>query len=192
MNRYLRLIGCLLAFLAGTSVAQNVLTERYNMTYLDLSAGLPHHHVNQIFADSQGFVWVSTYGGGAVRYDGYSFTMPVLDRQSGGSSNSCQGFAEDGYQRLWVAYDEETTVVDMRTMGSTIPAYGKGNNGDQLKRPAVKVYCDSKGSLWHLTRDSVFRYTFKENGSVDHISKCRYRGNTPEVCLVDIDHNGTV
>ena len=51
-------------------MAQNVLTERYNMTCLDLSVGLPHLHVNQIFADSQGFVWISTYGGGDVRYDG--------------------------------------------------------------------------------------------------------------------------
>ena len=192
MNGILRLIGCLLAFFVSGSMAQNVLTERYNMTCLDLSAGLPHLHVNQIFADSQGFVWISTYGGGAVRYDGYSFTMPVLERHAGSSSNSCQGFAEDGHQRLWVAYDEQTTVVDMRTMGSTVPKYGKGDIGELLKRPSVKVYCDTKGSLWHLTRDSIFRYTFNENGSVDHISKCRYRGNTPEVSLVDIDHNGTV
>lgn len=192
MNRFIRLIGCLLAFLVSGSMAQNVFTERYNVSCLDLSSGLPHHHVNQLFSDSQGFVWISTYGGGAVRYDGYSFTMPVLDLQSGGASNSCRGFAEDGFQRLWVAFDEETIVVDMRTMVCVFPSFGKTDIAPLLKKPSVKVYCDTKGCLWQLTVDSIYRYTFKENGSVDHVSSCRYRGNTPEVCMVDIDHNGTV
>ena len=75
--RRLFVLGVLLGLLAGVSVAQGVLTGRYNMTRLDLAAGLPHNHVNHIFADSQGFVWISTYGGGAVRYDGYSFERLV-------------------------------------------------------------------------------------------------------------------
>ncbi|GEM_PF-5276770 len=41
------------------SVAQGVLTERYQVTLLDLSAGLPHNNVNQFFVDSQGFVCTS-------------------------------------------------------------------------------------------------------------------------------------
>ena len=44
--------------------AANLLTERYNLTSLDLSNGLPHNHVSDIFMDSNGFLWISTYGGG--------------------------------------------------------------------------------------------------------------------------------
>ena len=190
--RQLKLIGFLLILFVSRSAAQGVLTERYNMTRLDLTSGLPHNHVNQIFADSQGFIWMSTYGGGAVRYDGYSFMRPALSRQAGTGSNSCKGFAEDAYRRLWIAFDEETVVVNMKTMNSTVPAYGTGTISRLLKQTSVKVYCDSKGGLWQVTRDSVFRYTFDEEGRVAHISSCAYHGNTPDITAVDIDHNGTV
>ena len=69
------LIALILQTLSTAVRAQfsSTLLERYNMTCLDLTSGLPHDHVNHIFVDSQGFVWVSSYGGGAVRYDGYTF-----------------------------------------------------------------------------------------------------------------------
>ena len=33
--------------------AGNILTERYNLTSLDLSNGLPHNHISDIFMDSK-------------------------------------------------------------------------------------------------------------------------------------------
>ena len=62
--------------------SENLLTERYNLTYLDLSNGLPHNNVRDIFKDSNGFLWISTYGGGLVRYDGYGVMEPVLSLNS--------------------------------------------------------------------------------------------------------------
>ncbi len=180
----------MLAVVAGWS--QTSLLERYNVTSLDLSSGLPHNNVNDIFVDSRGFVWVSSYGGGAVRYDGYSFLAPRLTPRSGSISNSCKGFAEDRHQRLWIAYDEGVLVLDMRTMDRITPAYRDGDISRWLMRESVKVYCDSKGGLWHVARDSIFRYTFDADGRVSHISRCRYLGNTPDIHLRDIDQNGTV
>ena len=180
----------ILTFWVGTLVAQNVLTDQYNMTCLDLSTGLPHNNVNQVFADSQGFMWISTYGGGVVRYDGYSFTR--LEAKDLMVSNSSKGFAEDGHHRLWVAFDEGTVVVDMRTMSRVTPTYGDSHIGNRLRQQSVKVYCDSKGALWQVTRDSVFRYSFDENGYVVHISSCRYYGDTPDITICDIERNGTV
>ena len=180
----------LLAFM--TAWAQAQLLERYNVTSLDLSSGLPHNNVNDIFVDSQGFVWVSSYGGGAVRYDGYTFMAPSLTPLRGTLSNSCKGFAEDGHQRLWIAYDEGVLVLDMRTMGRTTPAYGEGDISSLLMRESVKVYCDAMGALWQVMRDSIFRYTFDDDGRVSHISRCGYRGNTPDISISDIDQNGTV
>ena len=46
--------------------------NRYNVSILDMSSGLPHNWVNSVYEDSRGFIWVATYGGGLVRYDGYS------------------------------------------------------------------------------------------------------------------------
>ena len=190
MNKKVLFLYYMLTFWVGTSVAQSVLTDQYNMTCLDLSTGLPHNNVNQIFADSQGFIWISTYGGGAVRHDGYSFTR--LESKGLMASNSCKGFAEDGYGRLWVAFDEGTEVVDLRTMNHVIPTIGQSHIGSKLRQPTVKVYCDTKGALWQVTRDSVFRYSFNEHGHVIHISRCKYHGNTPDITLCDIECNGTV
>ena len=190
MNLKTILLYGLFSLFVGTSAAQSVLTDQYNMTCLDLSTGLPHNNVNQVFADSQGFIWISTYGGGVVRYDGYSFNR--LEAKGLMVSNSSKGFAEDGHRRLWVAFDEGTVVIDMRTMSRLTPSYGDSHIGDRLRQQSVKVYCDSKGSLWQVTRDSVFRYTFDEEGRVVHISRCRYHGNTPDITLCDIESNGTV
>lgn len=190
MNLKTILLYGLFSLFVGTSAAQSVLTDQYNMTCLDLSTGLPHNNVNQVFADSQGFIWISTYGGGVVRYDGYSFNR--LEAKGLMVSNSSKGFAEDRHRRLWVAFDEGTVVIDMRTMSRLTPSYGDSHIGDRLRQQSVKVYCDSKGSLWQVTRDSVFRYTFDEEGHVVHISRCRYHGNTPDITLCDIESNGTV
>ena len=163
------------------------LLERYNISCLDLTSGLPHDHVNHIFVDSQGFVWVSSYGGGAVRYDGYTFQAPHQ-----GDSRSCLGFAEDRHQRLWIAYDEGTVVLDLKTMRSVTPSYGEGTIDGLLGRSNVKVYCDSKGALWQVARDSIYRYAFDDHGHVASISRCRYTGNTPDIAICDIENTGNV
>ena len=53
MDRRSFLLYWMMTLFVGTSLAQNVPTDQYNMTCLDLSTGLPHNNVNQIFADSQ-------------------------------------------------------------------------------------------------------------------------------------------
>lgn len=191
MGRCKLILWCL-ALWVGVASAQDVLTGRYNMECLDLAAGLPHNHVNQIFADSQGFMWISTYGGGAMRYDGHTFMRPALIRHGEVFSNSCKAFAEDPFQRLWVAYDEETVVIDLRTMDQVTPECASGDIAGRLSQQSVKVYCDSKGSIWQLTRDSIFRYSFAKDGSVAHMSRCRYSGLTPDITISDIETNGAV
>ena len=173
--------------LPARSSQSDMLVERYNMTRLDLTVGLPHDHVTDIFVDSRGFVWVSSYGGGAVRYDGYSFMAPQQ-----GDSRSCLGFSEDRHQRLWIAYDEETVVIDLKKMQRVVPKYGSHDIGALLRRASVKVYCDSKGAMWQVARDSIYRYEFNESGDVTSISRCRYQGNTPDITICDIENNGNV
>lgn len=173
--------------LPARSSQSDMLVERYNMTRLDLTVGLPHDHVTDIFVDSRGFVWVSSYGGGAVRYDGYSFMAPQQ-----GDSRSCLGFSEDRHQRLWIAYDEETVVIDLKKMQRVVPKYGSQDIGALLRRASVKVYCDSKGAMWQVARDSIYRYEFNESGDVTSISRCRYQGNTPDITICDIENNGNV
>ena len=186
------LVAVLLHLLAVPACAQYSFAERYNMTRLDLTAGLPHNYVNHIFVDSKGFVWVACYGGGAVRYDGYTFMSLRPETPDGSISHSCKGFAEDRHQRLWTAYDEGVVVTDLHTMRRTVPPDRQGNMRRLLAKESVRVYCDSQGALWHVTRDSIYRYTFAADGSIAHVSSLRCLGITPDVCIRDIDGNGTV
>lgn len=190
--RRVYLLLSLLVLLASPLLAQNLLTEHYQISHLDLSAGLPHNNVNQFFVDSQGFVWISTYGGGAVRYDGYSFMTIGIASPQGWSSNSCKRITEDKHHRLWIAYDERTDVIDMRTLSRTTPRYGNGDVGSMLEHPSVSVYNDSKGAMWQVCSDSIFRYTFNDDGTVRHIGRYHYVGNTPDVCIKDVEQDGSV
>lgn len=176
----------------GMLSAQEVLTQHFQMTTLNLSAGLPHNNVNQFYVDSHGFVWISTYGGGAVRYDGFSFMSLGQTNPQGLSSNSCKRITEDRFHRLWIAYDEQTDVIDMSTMSRTTPDSEQGELSAILNRPSVSVYHDAKGAVWQVNTDTIYRYTFDASGAVSHISRYHYVGNTPDVCIKDIEQNGSV
>ena len=71
IRRYIPFIAALIVTLS--SWAQGGLPSRYNVSYLNMAAGMPNNFADDIFQDSYGFVWISTHGGGLVRYDGFNF-----------------------------------------------------------------------------------------------------------------------
>lgn len=163
-----------------------MLTERYNPSYLDLSNGLPHNNVSALFTDSNGFLWIGTYGGGLVRYDGYGMTSPVL----GLGSLSCKSITEDSFQRLWVAFDEGTSVLDLRTMLPTMPKTPQGDISALLALPGVKTYHDALGRIWLITNREVHLLIFDAEGNVSRDYSYPYVGNTPDICICDVEGNG--
>lgn len=174
-------------FIANGSKAQDaLLTERYNVSYIDLSNGLPHNNVSAIFIDSNGFLWIGTYGGGLVRYDGYGMMYPMLRL----NSNSCKSIAEDRFKRLWVAYDEGTNVIDLKTMSGAIPVKMPEKHKDLLSEPCTKVHCDALGRIWLVTYSHVNLLSFDDEGNVVRISSYRYHENTPEISIRDVEGNG--
>ena len=182
--RYIAVWVLLLLF--GGRAVSTVLTERYNVSYLDLKDGLPHNNVSAIFVDSSGFLWVGTYGGGLVRYDGYGMMTPVMWL----NSNSCKSIAEDRFKHLWVAFDEGTNVIDLRTMSGIMPESLDKNLQQLLSEPSTKTYCDAMGRIWLVTFSSVHMLTFNEQGHVANICSYAYHGNTPDVSIRDVEGNG--
>ena len=182
--RYIAVWVLLLLF--GGRAVSTVLTERYNVSYLDLKDGLPHNNVSAIFIDSSGFLWVGTYGGGLVRYDGYGMMTPVMWL----NSNSCKSIAEDRFKHLWVAFDEGTNIIDLRTMSGVLPETLDKNLQQLLSEPSTKTYCDAMGRIWLVTFSSVHMLTFNEQGHVANICSYAYHGNTPDVSIRDVEGNG--
>ena len=172
---------------ALVSMAQSAtLTERYNVSYIDLHSGLPHNNVSAIFVDSNGFLWVGTYGGGLVRYDGYGMMSPTMWL----NSNSCKSIAEDRFKRLWVAFDEGTNIIDLNTMAGISPESLSEEMRTLLSEPSTKIYCDALGHIWLVTFSTVNLLTFDEQGHISKVCAYRYHGNTPDVSIRDVECNG--
>ena len=181
------IILALTLFAAKVSMAQNtMLTERYNVSYIDLNNGLPHNNVSSLLIDSNGFLWIGTYGGGLVRYDGYGMMSPKMRL----NSNSCKNIAEDPFKRLWVAFDEGTDVIDLKTMASVPSEKLPDSIRRLLTESSTKTYCDALGRIWLVTYTTVNLLTFDEQGQIDNICSYRYHGNTPDVNMRDVEGNG--
>ena len=167
-----------------TVSAGNILTERYNLTYLDLSNGLPHNNIRDIFKDSNGFLWISTYGGGLVRYDGYGVMEPRLDL----NSKSCRSITEDDYHRLWVAFDEGINIIDLRTMRSVVPDHPELKK--LLVQSSIRCYRDAIGRIWIINDHQVCLVTFKDQGEIDHIYAYPHRWRMLDMAICDVEGNG--
>ena len=186
---YLRIIlfllfSYLLPLTSHLSFAGNLLTDRYNLTSLDLSNGLPHNHVSDIFMDSNGFLWICTYGGGLVRYDGYGVMEPQLDL----NSKSCRSITEDHFHRLWVAFDEGINIIDLKTMKAVMPDHPELQK--LLVLPSIRCYCDALGRIWIITDRQVSLVTFDSEGQAEHIYNYPHSWRMLDIAINDVEGNG--
>ena len=185
MNRFATIILAGMLSLACWA-SGNILTDRYNLSYINLDNGLPHNNVSWLYSDSNGFLWIATYGGGLVRYDGYGMMMPML----GLNSLSCKSMTEDKFKRLWVAFDEGTNVIDLNTMLPVVPKTSKGDISEILAQPSVKTYCDALGRIWLITTRYVNLISFDDDGEISNVATYQYTDNTPDISICDIEGNG--
>lgn len=184
-------------FITLSSFAQGSLPSRFNVSYLNMAAGMPNNFADDIFQDSYGFVWISTHGGGLVRYDGFNYMNFNLG-SSGISlrSNSCRNVYEDHFKRLWIAFEEGPQVLDLKTMQPVIPPCENEKVEAQLnkalKNLCTRMYCDTKGNVWMLSINLLTRFSFNEKGEVNSVLFIDYPFNAPDLGLCDVYRNGTV
>ena len=196
MTRYIfSLIAAL--FITLSSFAQGSLPSRFNVSYLNMAAGMPNNFADDIFQDSYGFIWISTHGGGLVRYDGFNYMNFNLG-SSGISlrSNSCRNVYEDHFKRLWIAFEEGPQVLDLKTMQPVIPPCENEKVEAQLnkalKNLCTRMYCDAKGNVWMVAANLLTRFSFNEKGEVNSVLSISYPYNAPDLGLCDVYGNGTV
>ena len=179
------------------SMAQGGMSGMYNVSYLNMASGMPNNFADDIFQDSFGFVWISTHGGGLVRYDGYNFVNFGLGTQRIGlRSNSCRSVYEDRFKRLWIAFEEGPQVLDLTTLQPVEPPCENEQVhnllGQTFKERCLRMYCDSKGNLWMVTFNRLTRIGFNEKGEVNSVLSTSYPSNAPDLGLCDVYHRGTV
>ena len=158
-----------------------------------MAHGLPNNYVDDIFADSDGFVWIATHGGGLMRYDGFSildFGVGSMGQQL--PSNSCRNICEDTFHRLWVSFDEFTAVLDLNTLQPATLASPRQDASVSalLQERSLHVCCDAKGKLWVVTMDNIYCIVFDERGDVEQLYRFATHSNTPDVFIADLDSDG--
>ena len=184
-------------FITLSSFAQGGLPSRFNVSYLNMAAGMPNNFADDIFLDSYGFVWISTHGGGLVRYDGFNFVNFGLG-SNGISlrSNSCRNVYEDHFRRLWIAFEEGPQVLDLNTMQPIVPPCENEKVEAQLRKAlknlCTRMYCDAKGNIWMVSINLLTRFGFNEKGEVNSVLSVAYPFNAPDLGLSDVYRRGTV
>ena len=196
MIRYILSIISFIFITLGVN-AQGSTPSRYNVSYLNMAAGMPNNFADDIFQDSYGFMWISTHGGGLVRYDGFNFMNFGLGT-SGISlrSNSCRNVYEDHFKRLWIAFEEGPQVIDLKTLQPITPPCENEKVEAQLakalKQLCTRMYCDSKGGVWMVTPARLYCFTFNDKGEVSNVLSAPYQFNTPDLGLCDVYQHGSV
>lgn len=187
------ILSAILSILCLAAKAQVPFVNQYNTSVIAVAAGLPGNYIDDMFTDSNGFVWIAAYGSGLVRYDGYTcLSLPTSNLADRLGSFSCKTICEDRHKRIWVAFDEGVRVIDMNTLQPVTPKYKGKPIGDILDEPAVKATTDTNGNVWIVSRAYIYYIMINENGDVGSIARTSYTANTPSVCLADVDNDGAM
>ena len=182
-----------LAFFTGKIQAQTGSEDYLVLNRLSRENGLPDQDVNGIYFDSMGYAWISTFGGGLVRFDGDSF-IKFSDKNGsisvGDIVSQCR---EDRFGRLWVPGAGGLDVLDLKSLSliDDIPGMSKSW---RRSHPAAALRRDSMGCIWFTSNDMLFRVAFSDDGNrvlVDSL-KCNVSNDNlmPKAC--DVENDGSV
>lgn len=180
---------CLLLF-PGRVVAQSGAEDYIVINRLSRENGLPDQDVNGIYFDSRGFAWISTFGGGLVRYDGDSFIRFATKTDPEFTSDFVNRCSEDDYGRLWIPCAGTLNILDLKTLRLIDELPGMSRSWRHTHSP-VNINRDAKGRLWFTSDDKLYRVAFADDGRsvlVDSL-QCKVANVNlmPEVCDVDGD-----
>jgi ligand-binding sensor domain-containing protein/signal transduction histidine kinase len=122
-----------------------------NMQNYTTDNGLALDAINCGFMDKKRNLWFGTYGAGASRYDGKSFTN--FTTAQGLTSNMITVIIEDREGNLWFGTDGGgVSRYDGKSFTNFTQAQGLSND------LVTSIIEDQKGNLWFGTNDGVSRY----------------------------------
>ena len=179
-----------LFFFPGRLHAQTGGEDYLVINRLTRENGLPDQDVNGIYFDSRGYAWISTFGGGLVRYDGDSFIKFSTKTVPEFYSDFVNLCSEDDYGRLWVPCAGILNILDLETLTLIDELPGMSRAWRRSHSP-VNVNRDAKGRLWFTSNDMLYRIAFADDGKrvlVDSLHcKVSNVNLMPNVCDVDED-----
>lgn len=189
-NKYYLLL--FLLFVSIGTKADNVTrkwSERYNITHITTDNGLPHNFVDDLFKDSNGFLWVATRGEGLARYDGYEFiSFNMATPQAKLRSNFIHSMTEDKFQRLWIASEMGIDLLDLQTL-QTLDLSSSEHAICQIQNhPVNYIHHSRNGNIWICSQNKLFKIILASDGNIENIITVCENSNTQTfrtLCEVD-------
>ena len=183
---------CLTAFSGGVQAQPD--TEEYLVARrLTRETGLPDQDVNGIYFDAQGYAWISTFGGGLVRYDGDSFLHFSNTDDPETIGDIVRQCREDRFGRLWIPEAAGLDVLDLKTMTFLDDLPGMSKAWRHTLSPAA-LRRDDKGGLWFTSRDMLYRVAFADDGNriiIDSL-RCDVSNENLMPKAEDVENDGSV
>ena len=179
--------------LPGKLTAQTGAEDYLVVDRLTRENGLPDQDINGIYFDKRGYAWISTFGGGLVRYDGDSFIRfsKKTDPESVGDFLSL--CCEDDFGRLWIPGAGGLAVLDLPSL--TFPDGFPGMSKAWLRdHSSGSMNRDARGCIWFTSKDMLFRISFADNGNrflVDSL-QCHVSNDNLLPKAYDVENDGSV
>ena len=181
-----------LAFLPGRVHAQADAEDYIVVNRLSRENGLPDQDINGIYFDSKGFAWISTFGGGVVRYDGDSFIRFTEKTDPMFISDFVNQCCEDGFGRLWIPTAGGMNILDLKSLALVDEFPGMSREWRHAHSPG-NVTKDAKGCMWFSSNDVLFRVAFADDGNrfiVDSL-QCKVSNANLMSAVHDVDNDGS-
>jgi ligand-binding sensor domain-containing protein len=163
------LLACFLAIAipCRAQVSLRKILDQYNFSAITINDGLPHNFIDDIYKDSQGFLWLSTHNG-LARYDGYSFVnYNITSTTVRLRSNFVNQVCEDGFNRLWVAYEAGLDLLNLKTNKLEPIDFSFFKSEDLSKEPVYFIVCDKDKSIWLATQTNLYHLFFTPEGRIE-------------------------
>jgi ligand-binding sensor domain-containing protein/signal transduction histidine kinase len=122
------------------------------------------------FLDKKGNLWFGTYGGGASRYDGKSFTNFTVE--NGLTSNLVNDITNDKDGNIWFCTEGEgISKYDGKTFTNYTTVQGLCDN------LANSILVDKSGNVWIGTNTGISKYDLKKALNPCNQKKCGHNLN---------------
>lgn len=162
-------------FLLGIWLSVAGQSTDFRFSRLDINNGLSQNHINCIYKDSRGFIWIGTMAG-LNRYDGNTFKIykHSANDSSSISDNFVTSIVQGADGNFWIGTRNGFNIFDPRTetFHHRLPSELQ-NSPLQLTQIAT-VFCDFEKNLWFVTDSSGIVYYKPLGKKWSHIHHEKY------------------
>ncbi len=142
------------------------ITNVYGNPNADYDGLKPGIYIEDVFVDSQGNVWIATWGDGVflLKKGTKAFLNFTMANSSGVlQTNKVRCFTEDGYGRVWIgSFLEGVYFFDPKTEKIKVPK-GESYANSEITQKDVKVlFHDSYGYIWIGTSSGLYHIEKKD------------------------------